>query len=643
MLSETHRPDKKRQTGGVGPLPQKQQNTDGRRNSDSREGLKGQEGRTGDITSAPVRPSTTGDIVATRREPATSHVTGSTRTPDTEHSDLNTMLRDIFNNVSHTGRYNFAGARIPVPSQLNIPEWRRRLAGYRDTPLADYLQFGWPINFNRLSPLCTNDDNHPSAQRYGPDIEHYIATELRHGALCGPFAGPPVTNFHASPLMTKPKKDAAHRRVIMDLSWPKGGGAVNDGISDVTYIDGPATVTLPTAEYMVQRILELGPGAWLYKTDLARGYRQLRVDPLDWPLLGFRYRGQYFMDICPPFGLRSSAMCMQRTTEAICYMHGGAGYASRAYLDDFGGAEPTQPVARDALSALQDIMAALGVREAQHKVHHPAQQMVWLGIHYDTVAMRMSIPTAKLEEIMDILKQWEGRTRASRRDVQSLVGLLQFVASVSPPVRIYTNRMLQCLRDMPERGTDGLSLGFRQDLRFFLDLLPQYSGVRILDKQNLPYQASIELDACLTGCGATIGEEFYSEVFPPLVLEQNHSIAHLEMLNVVVALKVWRELWAGKRVRIEGDNSNTCLALQTGRSRDPFLQHCVREVFLITAAEDIELLALHKPGVLLVRADALSRAPTSRVHRKWVNNDSLLRQAHRVRVPPEFFELSPEL
>ena len=127
------------------------------------------------------------------------------------------------------------------------------------------------------------------------------------------------------------------------------------------------------------------------------------------------------------------------------------------------------------------------------------------------------------------------------------------------------------------------------------------------------------------------------------MLEQEHSIAHLEMLNVVVALKVWRGHWAGKRVCIVGDNSNTCLALQTGRSRDPFLQHCVREVFLITAGSDIELLALHKPGLLLVRADALSRAPTSRVHRNWVENDSLLRQARRVRVPPEFFDLLSEL
>ena len=348
--------------------------------------------------------------------------------------------------------------------------------GYRDINLVDYIQYGWPINFDRFSPLCPTHRNHPSVERFGADIEHYINSELGHGALVGPFRGPPVPNFHTSPLMTEPKKDAAHRRVIMDLSWPKGA-TINDGIDPVSYIDGPAGVTLLTAEYMVQTILELGPGAWLYKTDLSRGYRQLRVDPLDWPLLGFQYSGAWFMDMCPLFGLRSSAMCMQRTAEAICFLHGKAGYCSRPYLDDLGGgAEASRNRAQAALGALQEIMGVLGVQEVKHKVHPPAQRLVWLGILYDTLAMRMSIPFEKMSEIMEILDTWEGRTRATHRDVQALIGLLQFVVSVSPPVRVFTNRMLQYLRDMPDRGRDGLSYGFCQDLRFFLDLLSQYNG-----------------------------------------------------------------------------------------------------------------------------------------------------------------------
>ena len=164
---------------------------------------------------------------------------------------------------------------------------------------------------------------------------------------------------------------------------------------------------------------------------------------------------------------------MQRTAEGIVWIHRLRGYISRAYLDNFGGAEASLHWAERALSTLQNIMAELSVKEAKHKVCRPEQRMIWLGLWYDSVAMTISIRTVKLSEIMGVLRSWEARQRASWKDMQRLLGLLQFVASVSPP----TNRMLGNLREMPKWGTESLSLGFKSNLRFFLDLLPAYNGV----------------------------------------------------------------------------------------------------------------------------------------------------------------------
>ena len=230
------------------------------------------------------------------------------------------------------------------------------------------------------------------------------------------------------------------------------------------------SITLPTVDYMEGRLLQLGRGAYLYKTDLARGYRQLRVDPADWPLLGFTHEGKYYFDLCPPFGLRTSALCMQRTSEAISWIHGKRGFLSRPYLDDFGGAEATKQRAQRALQELQNIMGELGVKEAKHKVCQPATRMVWLGLWYDSTDMTISIPKEKL---------------------------------------------------------------------FFLDLLPDYNGIRIVDKTNIPCQDKLELDACLSGCGAYTGDSYYAEKFPDSIITQGHTIAHLELLNIVVAMKMW--------------------------------------------------------------------------------------------------------
>ena len=232
---------------------------------------------------------------------------------------------------------------------------------------------------------------------------------------------------------------------------------------------------------MESRLLQLGQGAFLYKTDLSRGYRQLRVDPHDWPLLGIQHGGEFYIDVCPPFGLRTSALFMQRTSEAISWIHGREGFLSRPYLDDFGGAEKTFQEAEAALEKLQEIMRQLGVDEATHKVCGPAQQLVWLGLLYDSVEMKISVPPEKLSEIMVLLQGWEGKRRATRREMQSLLGTLQFVASVSPPTRVFTNRMLMNLREAPQRGTETLSWGFKRDLKFFLDLLPHFNGVKVVN------------------------------------------------------------------------------------------------------------------------------------------------------------------
>ena len=571
--------------------------------------------------------------------------TGSTVTVQQQQDGVGSegvKLLEIYMAVARSGVPNMKGARRRVPSALNIAAWRMYLEDYNDGHLVDYLEYGWPINFRPGSVLRSTMVNHASALRQPEDLEHYIHTEMQHGALIGPFTEPPMRPIHISPLMTRDKRNSKYKRVIMDLSWP-AGESVNDGVDGDNYIDGPATIRLPTVEYMEHRVLELGSGCFMYKTDLARGYRQLRVDPLDWPLLGFGHRGSYYLDICPPFGLKTSAMCMQRTSQAICYIHGRRGYYTRAYLDDFGGAEAAEATAQRALGALQGVMRDLGVKEAEAKICQPARVMIWLGISFDTEKMTMSVPEDKLAEVMRTVREWQGKGRASRKEMQSLLGLLQFVASVAPPARVFTNRMLQDLREAPDVGATSLSLGFKKDIGFFARLLPDFNGVKMMLKEQVACQELLQLDACLTGCGAFDGREYYSEAFPSAVRERQHPIARLELLNVVVAVKLWAKSWTHRRVRVYCDNMNACVAIRTGRSRDRFFQACVRELFVYTVTHDVELVAEHRPGVLMQTADALSRAPADPRYRRVAEQDPALRGARRVRVPRGFFTLEDSM
>ena len=80
--------------------------------------------------------------------------------------------------------------------------------------------------------------------------------------------------------MSREKPDSPHRRVIIDLSFPHGT-SVNAGISKDIYLDTPFILKLPTIDNITQQIKTLGRCCQLYKVDISRAFRHVKLDPRD--------------------------------------------------------------------------------------------------------------------------------------------------------------------------------------------------------------------------------------------------------------------------------------------------------------------------------------------------------------------------
>ena len=94
--------------------------------------------------------------------------------------------------------------------------------------------------------------------------------------------------------------------------------------------------------------------------------------------------------------------------------------------------------------------------------------------------------------------------------------------------------MLQLLRDNTTKPVITLDERFYKDLNWFNTFLSQYNGVTFYDHQKP--QHTVHLDACLTGFGGSFNNMVYHLQIP---LEyKNYTIVHLEILNIVVALKI---------------------------------------------------------------------------------------------------------
>ena len=83
---------------------------------------------------------------------------------------------------------------------------------------------------------------------------------------------------------------------------------------------------------------------------------------------------------------------------------------------------------------------ALGFTLAPEKQEGPTTRLVFLGIDIDTVAGRLSLPADKLVRLRTEIDSWLGRKACQRRDLESLVGVLQHAAQVVPLGRTFVRQ-----------------------------------------------------------------------------------------------------------------------------------------------------------------------------------------------------------
>ncbi len=117
---------------------------------------------------------------------------------------------------------------------------------------------------------------------------------------------------------------------------------------------------------------------------------------------------------------------------------------------------------------------------------------------------------------------------------------------------------------------------------------------------------TMEVDACLSGYECICVSQYYRGQCPPHILQAGHHISCLELLNIIVAIKVWHSLFQSKDNLIHCDNEASVSVLQTWRSSD--MLQCAQEIWYFAAIHDFAVHAKHKQGVQMTLPDALSRA-----------------------------------
>ena len=256
-------------------------------------------------------------------------------------------------------------------------------------------------------PACTRRSSRPTSIRNAP-----------LAACSAPALGglPPL---HVNCFGVIPE-GPQYWRLITDLSYPPGL-SVNDGIDPEL-----CSLTYTSVDTVAEVAASYHPGALLAKVDIESAYRLIPVHPSDRPLQAMAWEGSVYVDPMLPFGLRSAPKIFNAVADGLEWYLRSRGIRHLAhYLDDFiiiG--PPRSSECADALATLDDVCSRLGIPLAQHKRDGPTTCLTFLGVEVDTEAAELHLPQAKLERLRSILEDWGDRKVCGRRELESLVGVL---------------------------------------------------------------------------------------------------------------------------------------------------------------------------------------------------------------------------
>ena len=414
-------------------------------------------------------------------------------------------------------------------------------------------------------------------------LDKFCIKEISKAGLTGPFGNVPFTPYQTSPMMTSFKKPSA-RRPVFDASF---GSSLNKITPQDYYLDFRAEYDFPRLKDLEQMILEVGKGAQLWKRDLSRYFLQLPLDPVDYIRTGFIWRQYYFFFVSYMFGLRHAGRAGQSVTSAVTYIHRKSGllhddqpFRSLNYSDDLAGVEPSY-WADAAYEAMGSLLLELGLEEASDKAASPNTEMEYLGVTFNSITLKKSIPPAKLAQLKDTLFTWLNKVTCSKRALQSLTGQLLWVAKCVQHSRVFLSRLLAGLRVMTEQHHKmTLTPEMKLDILWWYTYIRQFNGVSfIIDPLNTTH--SYAGDACKKGGGGYHGSEYWSRLLPQHMSGDKPPIHLKEFYVLLISMAIWGPTWSGKAVEMFCDNTAVVEVCNRQKPKDSEMARFLREFLLL--------------------------------------------------------------
>jgi hypothetical protein len=391
---------------------------------------------------------------------------------------------------------------IPVqpvaPSPL-VPDVFDRLT--RDYPFPEFQKFGVEGlrsgfgNFIGDSNYHRVVSNSSSLRGHEAQARKNIVKELAAGRMLGPFPRPPFPNkwcrsqARLYPLGSTPKHkfiDSDEIRLISDMSAHEES-SVNTLFHNhqlaMYYLKLPDLLAFCRAR---------GRNCIGVCMDAVSAYRLIMQKPENFCRFVSCLKNElgvpeFFVDLCNPFGSTQSQIHWECVTALMCWAFRKAGVDfCWNYVDNFFGVVPPLPDGRtDCVTAfkvqgtMHGILTSLGVPFHEDQVGTVIKGLGW---HAITSTLRVRCPPARMVLLRRLLAEWSFKTECSVRDLQSITGLLMFIAMM----HIQGKSAMKALFDLETKGLRVCATKRLSRKVVLLRLTPRVISAFVFWRDNLP-------------------------------------------------------------------------------------------------------------------------------------------------------------
>lgn len=415
-------------------------------------------------------------------------------------------------------------------------------------------------------------------------------------------------------------------RVIHDLTHPEGRN-VN------SFMESPY-FQLPTAVEFAKR---LSRGAFIWKGDIDKAFRNVRVHKRDWPQLAFFIDGVLYVDTRMPFGhVLSPYYFVNIVGRPILYVaiRRGASLlgALASYVDDFFGGCSTYDDALEQMQLWLQVCADLKVPVSKAKTFLPARIVEILGLIIDTENMSISVDPERIQDILNEMSHIEGRKAVKKRELERLAGKMVFVCSVVPGGRTFMREILDTMNRLRSKSHWAhLSSGFRADLAWWRRFAQAWNGVEAIPPPvSVPWRwltsdASGEHGIGVFCCGAALHVPLRLESVTANDSEKELIIAETELIAAVVLVALCAALFAGEHLLLGIDNQVAISWIDSGTASRPRAMRALRVLWRIQATFRVHVSTRYIRTDQNILADAASRLDTYRFFRssrEWESSNA---------------------